>query len=373
MPGNNPWELDERDMVAAKAGELFPSDLEGAVAGVSSLFDGLKGARIFMTGGTGFVGRWMLESLLVANVSLGVGASVVVLTRDPQAFRRRSPHLARAREVELLGGDVRSFDFPSGRFDCVIHLAAETNTQLSNPDPAVYFDVIVGGTRRVLDFAERAEIPSVMMVSSGAVYGTQPETLERLGEDDPYGAPPTHAGASYGEAKRFAELLTYSRGDRIGLRATVARCFSFVGPYLPLDSGFAVGNFISDALNGTEIVIRGDGTPRRTYLYAGDMATWLWSIALAGRPGTPYNVGSDEVISVSDLAHLISTLAGGVVPVRVLGEGGRVGAGAAYIPDVTRARTELGLRVSVGLHEAVVRTLAWHRHAPHRNPQATGL
>ena len=354
MPGSS-------DRVAPVVGRLSTRDLEEVVGQHAELFDQLRDSRIFMTGATGFVGRWLLESLLWADTRLELGVQVVVLTRDPGAFSRRSPHLANAAAVDLLTGDVRTFDFPPGRFDRVIHLAAETNTQLRNPEPEVYFDVIVGGTRRMLDFMEHAEATSLMLVSSGAVYGAQPATVERLHEDDPYGPLPDRPGAAYGEAKRCAEMLAYARAERSGFTATVARCFAFVGPYLPLDSGFAVGNFIRDALIAKEIVVHGDGTPRRTYLYAGDMATWLWSVALAGRSGRPYNVGSDEVVTIADLARLVAEAAGRGSHVRILGAPGRVDVRTSYIPDVGRARTELGVTITVNLRDAVKRTLDWNR------------
>ena len=252
MPGND-------DQQAAVAGRLFPSDLDEIVRRDASVFEHLRGSRIFLTGGTGFVGRWLLETLLWANTRLELGVHVVLLTRNPDAFRRQAAHLANSVEVELIRGDIRSFDYPESKCDRVIHLAAETNTQLTNPDPEVYFDVIVGGTRRVLDFAEQTGASSVLLVSSGAVYGGQPANVERLQEEDPYGPSPTRKGSAYGEAKQCAELLTYARAERKGFEATVARCFAFVGPYLPLASGFAVGNFIRDASDGA----RNDRARRR--------------------------------------------------------------------------------------------------------------
>src|SRR4051812_19635181 len=224
------------DRTAASAGRLFPSDLDEVVGGVPDVFTSLQGARIFVTGGSGFIGRWMLESLLWANERLGLDVHATVLTRDPEAFASRSPHLARATDVELMRGDVQAFEFPSAKIDRVIHLAAETNTQLTNPDPEVYFDVIVGGTRRILDLVERVGASSLMIVSSGAVYGNQPASVDGLSEDDPFAPLPTRPGAAYGEAKRSAELLAYARAARGGFSVTVARCFAFVGPYLPLDS-----------------------------------------------------------------------------------------------------------------------------------------
>jgi dTDP-glucose 4,6-dehydratase len=348
---------------AVLARRLPQGDIDQMVEAGRSVFERLHGSRIFVTGGTGFVGRWLLEGLLAANERLGLDVRIVMLTRDPAAFARNVPHLAADPMVELVGGDVRTFEFPRGKFDRVVHMAAETNVSLLNPDPEVYLDVIVGGTQRVLDFAQQAEATSLMLVSSGAVYGTQPPTVEHLSEDDPYAPLPTQTGSAYGEAKRCAELLTYARAERIGLSVAVGRCFAFVGPHLPIDSGFAVGNFIRDALESGQIEVKGDGTPRRTYMYAADMATWLWTVAVLGVTGRPYNVGSDESVTIGELARLVAALVGDDVRVKIMGEGGRVGVGRSYIPDISRAKTELGLTLTVGLQEALARTVGWHRRA----------
>lgn len=222
--------------------------------------------------------------------------------------------------------------------------------------------MIVEGTRRVLDLAERSGAESFLLVSSGAIYGSPVGLSQGLREDDPYGPAPTARSSAYGEAKRCAEMLASARAARVGFTATLARCFALVGPYLPLDSGFAIGNFIQAALGGREIVVQGDGTPRRTYMYAADMAQWLWAIALAGSSGRAYNVGSDEVVSIADLARLVAGLVAGV-RVRVVGDANRVGAGSVYIPDIARARTELGLELSITLRTALQRTLDWQRLA----------
>ncbi len=354
MPGSD-------DRRAAAAGRLFPSDVTAVVERRAREFATLRGTRIFMTGGTGFVGRWLLHVLLAADATLELGTEVTLLTRDPSAFISRYPYLAAAPRVKLVRGDVRSFDLPTNGFDRVLHLAAETNTTLRNPPPEEYFDVIVDGTRRVLDVAERTGAGSFLLVSSGAVYGKPSTSHLRLGEEDPYGPPPTDLRSAYGEAKRCAELLACARAARCGFVATVARCFAFVGPYIPVDSGFAVGNFIRDAVMGREIVVRGDGLPIRTFLYAADMAEWLWTIAITGGCCRPYNVGSNEEITIGDLARTIARLADSGARVRVLGDSTLVGVGASYVPDVTRAKAELGLAVTVHLEEALRRTVDWYR------------
>ena len=341
---------------------LAAEDLDAVLIHTVGLWEHLRGERLLITGGTGFVGRWLIESLLTANERLGLGVRAVVLSRNPDAFARQWPHLAASTALELLEGDIRGFAFPGGRFHRVLHLAAETNTQLTDPDPEVYLDVIVGGTRRVIAFADEAGVDSLLFVSSGAVYG-RPAGGDRISEEHLTGPDPTLRSSAYGEAKRFAELLLCDHARRTGLAVAIARCFAFVGPYLPVDSGFAVGNFIRDALSNGEIVIRGDGTPLRSYLYASDMASWLWTIAVMGEAARPYNVGSDEAVGIADLAHLVAAAVGPSVSVRILGDSEQVGAGSAYVPNVQRARDELGLSVYVPLAVAVQRAVAWQRLA----------
>ena len=156
----------------------------------------------------------------------------------------------------------------------------------------------------------------------------------------------------------------------MGLDVTVARLFAFVGPYLPLDRHFAIGNFVADALAGRSILVRGDGSPVRSYMYAADMAVWLWVMLLHERAaGATFNVGSERSISIAETARLVAAQCGAEMDVTVLGGANR-GAGDRYVPSTRRARDELGVSEIVGLPEAVRRTLAWSRATATASPEA---
>jgi len=321
----------------------------------------LAGAEIFLTGGTGFFGCWMLETLLWANGRLGLGVSATVLTRRPDAFARKAPHLAADAAVRIVEGDVRSFVFPDRGCSHVLHLAADSDRRRYDEDPVGMLETIVAGARRVLDFAVARGAKSVLLASSGAVYGRQPHDLDRIPETYGGGPDPTQPQWIYGEAKRIAELLGCLYAERHGLPVKIARCFAFTGPYLPLDQHFAIGNFVGDVLAGRPILVRGDGTPLRSYLYAADLAAWLWTILVNGESGRAYNVGSPEPVSIAQLAGTVSRTLNSMAGVRILGAAEPGRPPERYVPSVERARTELGLEHWTGLEESVRRTAAWHK------------
>jgi dTDP-glucose 4,6-dehydratase len=344
---------------------LPAADLDDVLRATEPLWEGLRGGRLFLTGGTGFFGSWLLESFVRADDALGLGARAVVLTRDPDAFRRKAPHVAGHPALRLLAGELRSFPFPDGPFTHVLHAASPLPGARTAAEAAETLDAIVGGTRRVLELAVTRGAGKLLYVSSGAVHGRQPPGLERVAEDCTGGPPLDDFRSAYGEGKRAAELYCRAAGGAAGVAVTIARGFAFAGPHLPLDGGFALGNFLRDALARRTIVVSGDGTPYRSYLYAADMAAWLWTILIAGRPGEAYNVGSEEALSVGELARLVAEAAGGCgVEVRGTPVPGRPA--ERYVPSTRKARQQLGLAARVPLREAVRRTAEWLRGAAHR-------
>jgi len=339
---------------------FLAADLEAVLEQTEGLFEELRTARLFLTGGTGFFGCWLLETLFWARERLALDTEVVVLTRRPEAFLQKAPHLASHPGLHLLAGDVTSFPFPKGAFTHVIHAATDASAKLIDQQPLAMFDTIVSGTRHVLEFARQAGAERFLLTSSGAVYGKQPTDLLLVPETFPGAPDPMDHRSSYGEAKRTAELLCALYLREFGLATTIARCFAFVGPYLPLDVHYAVGNFMRDAAEGGPIRIAGDGTPMRSYMYAADLAVWLWTVLLRGTSGRPYNVGSDEALSIRQVAETVRAASGNRAEIQVAMEPQPGKAPDRYVPSVERARTELGLTLSVPLDEGIRRTLEWH-------------
>jgi len=314
----------------------------------------LSGKRIFITGGTGFVGKWLLATLLDAKERLSLGCQISVLSRDPVVFLRNWPGLA--TRVDWIQGDVRELSVEEQRFDVIIHAATDVVAQTS---PESVFSTCVEGTRQVLGLARRSQTRRLLLVSSGAVYGQFPAGLTYVPETYHGGPDPLLAASAYGEGKRVSEWLA-AQASADGLEVKIARVFSLIGPHLPLDKHFAIGNFLRSALAGKEIVIQGDGTAHRSYLYAADMAAWLWAVLLHGQSCRAYNVGGDVSLSIAELANRVKAVLQGDMQITVKSSLRPDTPVLHYAPDITRARQELFLAAPMELNEAISRTANWY-------------
>jgi dTDP-glucose 4,6-dehydratase len=312
--------------------------------------------QIFLTGGTGFFGKSILQRLIDSGESLIETSSLTVLSRDPSAFLASCPKFRLLKNLSFIQGDIRTFNFPKQKFDAIIHAATPASATLEQQNPDEIYSIIVDGTRHVLDFAKQCECKRFLMTSSGAVYGVQPPELTHTPETFP-----CNPVSAYGKGKLKAEQMCIEAGDKDGFAALLPRCFAFVGPHLPLDTHFAIGNFIQDCLNNRPIIINGDGTPLRSYLYATDLVQWLFKILLQGTHGRPYNVGSEHELSISELARLVKRCAGTTNEVIVRQIPSAQHIPSRYVPSVSRAASELSLVQNVLLEDAIRRTFIFHQ------------
>ena len=340
---------------------LPTQDLTHMLEHSRGLWDDLRGARVFVSGGTGWFGKWLVAAFCHAADALALDTELVVLTRYPARIQAEIPALYQHRAVKLHAGDVESFAFPAGAFSHIIH-AATVNDPFKAPIPRdVMFDANVAGTRHVLELAAHARAQRLLHVSSGAVYGPQPLDVMHITEDSLVAPDPARVDLAYGHSKRASEFLVNAHAQKHGYQACHARCYAFVGAYLPLYINFAIGNFIGDALKGGPIRINSDGTPLRSYLYMADLAVWLWTLLVRGQAARAYNVGSDQGISIAELARLVARVVNPDVDVMVARTPMPGLPPARYLPSIERARTELGLQPWVALPDAIERTASWYR------------
>ena len=294
--------------------------------------------RLFITGGTGFFGKSMLDYRLRHSEWPWAKAEWVILSRSPERFAAAYPRLANQPGVSFTIGDVRDFALPSGSFDAIIHAATSAVTTLSDAEMT---SVIMDGARHVADFAQAAGCGRILFTSSGAVYGPR---ITPSCEGDA-----CEPATAYGNGKLAVERLLADAGFDL----KIARCFAFVGPHLNRGIHFAIGNFIQNCLDGKPIIINGDGTPLRSYLYADDLVEWLFAILERGETGRPYNVGSDRAVSIRELAETVRNALGSKSEIIVKGTPKAGERPSVYVPSIECARGELGLDVKVSLENAI--------------------
>jgi nucleoside-diphosphate-sugar epimerase len=321
----------------------------------------IHGRRLILSGATGFFGKNLIA--LLAHLQLrGARFAVSAISRDPARFFAAEPWAAKLPWLELHRADVREAWPIAAPHDLLLHAATDTHAS-RHQDLQAVFDDIVAGTRQALSCAACCGVQRLLLTGSGAQYGTIVPDADGsgVGEDSREACDPMQPGSAYGEGKRVAELLATLNARSGGAAVIATRCFAFVGPGLPSDGHYAIGNFIGDALAARPIRLTSAGTATRSYLYGADLALWLLLALLEAPGGSTINVGGGEASTVKALAERVRDLVAPGLEVST-GPPHRDEPRSFYVPSLVRARA-LGLEMWTPLDLAITRTAAWYRHA----------
>ncbi|MGE8325399.1 NAD-dependent epimerase/dehydratase family protein [Pseudomonas urmiensis] len=328
---------------------------------LAQLREALSGKHLLVTGGTGFFGRWLLALVNQLNRG-GADIEVTLVSRDPETFLSAMPGYRGCAWLHWQVTDIRRLSTLPGRpAQLIVHAAADTSAA-AHARPLELFETITEGARRVFDLAVHSGCERVLITGSGAQYGDLPCDS---------GVPEQHAGAcasnqassAYGEGKRAQETLAALYAQAHGLPVVMTRCFAFAGPGLPLDAHFAIGNFVRDALFSDEIVLQSSGEAVRSYLHGADLAAWLLLLLVRGEPGQAYNVGSDQPVTIAELAARVIARIAPHKPLRIMGRPVEGAARSFYVPDTRRAR-ELGLQAWTSLDGCIDSMARWAGQLP---------
>jgi dTDP-glucose 4,6-dehydratase len=343
--------------------KIIQEDLRSIYSDTGSFLEQLRKKRILITGATGFIGKWLLNSLFYANDKENLEISITIITRNSNRFKLSCPDFFSRNDFFCIEADVVDLDFSLFKgmsYDYIIHAATDASADLNERNPKKMFDTIVSGTKNILDLSLICNAGRLLFLSSGAVYGHQPDSIEYAEESWEGSLDCTNPKNTYAEAKRAAEMMCMIYKKQFGLQISIARIFALLGPYLPLDTHFAAGNFINCAIKGEIITIKGNGLPVRSYLYISDLIVWLLHVLVLGESGSVYNLGSEYAISIKDLAHKISdTLDGkGVIVLEKNDQGWNLG---RYVPSNKKIRTSLSVKQRVTLEQAIYRTAVYNK------------
>jgi nucleoside-diphosphate-sugar epimerase len=341
--------------------DYFEEDLNLVLDNTKDFWKEIKNKTIFITGGTGFFGIWLTMSFIFINRKLKLNSKIILLTRNKDKFINKYKWLDDYSEISFLQADIIDFRFIEEDVDYIIHAATEASVKLNIDQPLAMFETVVNGTKRILEFAKLKKVESFLFTSSGAVYGTQPSSIENISEDY-FGAPNASDAASvYGEGKRMAEVLCAVYHKHYDLPVKIARCYAFMGPFLALDSHFAAGNFIGNKIKEEDIIIEGDGTPLRSYMYSADLVIWLWTILFKGKNNNPYNVGSNQSISISQLAEIISKQNNSKQTNVIIKSPLSKRPVLRYVPDTNKAFYDLNVKVYTDIETCIRKTIDFNK------------
>lgn len=309
---------------------------------------------LLVIGGTGFFGKSILDAFSRGLLQTWDVTHIIVMSRNTQVLQQETPQLI-SKDVTLLSADITTTDnLPYADF--VIHAAASTDVRDYISRPESEKNNIQAGTYNYCKLAKKFHRNSkIVYVSSGAVYGMQLPNVDKLDEDagQPDLSNMDPGKIDYALAKQDAEKAIAKLGVD-GLKVSIARCFAFVGCWLPRDQHFAIGNFIGDVLDKRPIIVKAKHKVYRSYMYADDLVEWLITIAHNASPDCPtYNVGSDQAILVGDLAKKLAQTYNISAEVPLVSEA-KID---RYIPSIKKAQDELGLYLKHDLTTSIIETI----------------
>jgi nucleoside-diphosphate-sugar epimerase len=321
------------------------------------VFKAFKNQTILITGGTGFIGKWLAEMFSFFNESENLNIKIILLSRDFEKFIEEVPHLAGKSYLSFIYQDLRNINDIPNEVNYIINAAGSPDNRVHVSQPIKTIETFYKGTLSLFEAATRLpNLKKIVHLSSHQIYGMN-ENEELLNEKF---VGKLDINNVYAESKRIAESLCYAYRQQFNLPILTIRPFSFLGPYQELDKPWAINNFIRDKILGGPIRILGNGLTVRSYLYASDMAFWIIKALADGQVGEAYNCGSNIGINLNDLAVKISSL--GLKNVEILSKSSKENYTdiPKMLPDINKIVNDLNVMETISLDDALLRTILWN-------------
>jgi nucleoside-diphosphate-sugar epimerase len=322
----------------------------------------LMNKNILITGGTGFVGKWITEMIIYLNKQFGFNTKIYLLARDIDKFKSEYPIISKNVNIFFIEQDVKYISELPSDINYVVNAAGSPDSREHASQPLRTIDTILKGTSAVLEASYRLpELLNILHVSSNYIYGNvTKDNQKNIFESDLGVMECNSIHSAYSEAKRMSETLCSVYRNQLRLPITIVRPFAFIGPYQKLDKPWAVNSFIREALIGGNIRILGDENTVRSYMYGSDMAYWMLRILTVEYTGQVYNVGSNEGISLLELSKLITKLFNRNIQVTSRYTKDNYNKIHSLVPDISKAKN-LDLKNTFSLNESLERTIKWNQ------------
>jgi dTDP-glucose 4,6-dehydratase len=306
--------------------------------------------RVLVTGGAGFIGSHLCHFLLER------GCEVVCLDNLLTGTTDNIDRL-RSERFSFIKHDVTNYIYVAGALDYVLHFASPASPVDYQQLPIPTLKVGALGTHKALGLA-KSKGARFLLASTSEVYGdplVHPQQEDYWGNVNPVGP-----RGVYDEAKRFAEAMTMAYHRYHGLDTRIVRIFNTFGPYMRMNDGRAIPNFLRQALMEEPLTIYGDGSQTRSFTYIDDLVDGIWRLMQA-TVHDPVNLGNPHEMTLLELAKRVQRLTGTRSPIVFMPlpqDDPRV-----RQPDITRARTLLGWEPRVEVDEGLGKTIEWFRTA----------
>ncbi len=363
-----------RDSLRARA--VVQRDLDHICSNLSDEFASMAGKNMLITGGAGFLGYYLVQSVLHWNNETSDARRIQVTVYD--SYVRGVPawlmQLKSHENLTLVEHDItKPLPVDIADFEYIVHAASIASPTFYRRHPIETMDANVNGLRSLLEYFRQQKeahkrTEGFLFFSSSEIYGDPPS--ENIPTPETYRGNVSCTGprACYDEAKRYGETLCVNFAHQFGLPIKVARPFNNYGPGLKLSDRRVIPDFARDILAGRDIVMLSDGSPTRTFCYAADAIVGYYKILVKGRSGEAYNIGTEEPeLSMVQLAERLVSLASELFDchARVVCERS---ADPQYLVDtpnrrcpmIAKAKADLGYTPTISLDEGLMRSLLWY-------------
>jgi len=368
--------MGEQDIKNAET--VVVKDLEYICGNLEEELLMLSGKRLLITGGAGFLGYYLIQTILHWNIKNKGKAPIDLVIYDN--FMRGMPNwleeLKDRKNIKIERYDITN-PLPSdiSDFEYIIHAATIASPLYYRQYPIETMDANINGVRNFLDYClhqsnKDKPVEGFLFFSTSEIYGDP--TPEHIPTVETYRGNVSCTGprACYDESKRYGETLCVNYAQQYDVPVRIVRPFNNYGPGLKITDRRALPDFARDVLDGQDIVMLSDGLPTRTFCYVADAIVGYYKVLIKGRNGESYNIGTDTPeISIRELADLTVQKAK-----ELFGYSGKIVFSESedehYLTDnpnrrcpiIDKAKKELNYNPQIKLDEGLQRTLLWYAH-----------
>lgn len=273
-----------------------------------SIFKENRNGTYLITGATGFLGSYCVKVLMEKSKQKNADYQVIALVRNKEKALEKFREYTDFNNFFIIHNDFQyEQSIKNTNIDYIIHTAGSTHKEDFEYNPTDTIRSNLDGIFYVLKLSKLLHVKKLLVLSTAQIYGN---TIgEYITENNVSGFDPFDYRACYAESKRMMETLCASYAKQYGINVNIARLFHAYGPGNSLKSGTFFSEFMLNSLNGTDIILTGDGSDIRNLGYITDITTGLFYILYNGISGEAYNVGNEnENISIIDFAYTLAEL-----------------------------------------------------------------